>query len=264
MSTRVRPAAVAGSFYTDDPGDLALEVDRYVHVTPPLVPRPKALILPHAGLRYSGPVAGTGYATLCALAGTVQRVVLLGPAHRAPVRGLALSSAEGFGTPLGVVRIDTEARDVALTLPGVAIDDLAHRDEHSLEVHLPFLQRVLGDFSVVPIVVGHAPAAMVADVLDALWGGDETLIVVSSDWSHYLPYDAAAVHDRETARMIVAGRLERLGPSDACGCYPVRGLLEMVCRKHLIVRLLDLRSSGDTAGPRDRVVGYGSFAVSTS
>lgn len=261
MTAAVRPAAVAGTFYTADPHALAAEVDRYMAVAPPAVPPPKAVIVPHAGYRYSGPVAGTGYAALRARAGEIERVVLLGPAHRVALRGMAVPSVDAFSTPLGPVRVDSEAREITLGLPGVVVDDLPHRDEHSLEVHLPFLQRLLGDFSVLPVVVGHAPAPLVADLLDAVWGGDETLVVVSSDLSHYEAYESAARHDRATAQAIVAGRGDLVGPYDACGCYPVRGLLEAARRRGLTVQLLDLRNSGDTAGPRDQVVGYGAFAL---
>jgi AmmeMemoRadiSam system protein B len=249
-------------FYPDDANVLRAAVDEYVTAAVYDGAAPKAIVVPHAGYVYSGPTAGVGYASVTPLAGTVTRVVLLGPAHRVPVDGLAVPSVDAFATPLGPVAVDNEARDVALACDGVTVDDLPHAPEHSLEVHLPFLVRTLGpDIRVLPLVVGHAAPGVVADVLDALWGGDETLIVVSSDLSHYEDYASARAHDERTAAAIVDGAIDRIDPYDACGAYPVCGLLTAARRHDLGVRLLDLRSSGDTAGPRDRVVGYGAFAL---
>ena len=260
---RVRPAAVAGMFYPSDATVLADEIDRMLADVPITdAPPPKALILPHAGYVYSGPIAATGYATLRNLRAPVTRVVLLGPAHRVAVRGLATSSADAWSTPLGSVVIDAAARDAVCDLPGVSVDDAAHVGEHSLEVHLPFLQRVLGDdFALAPFVVGRAEPELVAAVLERLWGGPETVIVVSSDLSHYLDHASAADRDRRTADAIVEGRVAALAPDDACGAYPVRGLLVAASHRGMHPELLDLRSSGDTAGSRDRVVGYGAFAL---
>ena len=222
---------------------------------------PKALIAPHAGYRYSGPIAATAYRTLAPARGTVARVLLAGPAHFVPVPGVALSSAEAFATPLGPVTIDDAARDRALTVAGTVVDDTAHAGEHSLEVHLPFLTEVLGPVPVLPLLVGQGGSTVLADVLDALWGGDETRIVVSTDLSHYHDDATAKAIDRETADAIVA-RSERLEPERACGAAAVLGLLEVARRQDLAVRLLDLRTSADTAGDPDRVVGYGAFALS--
>jgi AmmeMemoRadiSam system protein B len=258
--TRLRPPAVAGRFYPADPRVLADEVDRFV-TADVAGPAPKALIVPHAGYPYSGPIAGRGYAALRASRDRIERVVLLGPAHYVPVRGLATTSADQWGTPLGAVDIDDDARRVALELPGVEIADGAHAPEHSLEVHLPFLQRTLARFGLLPLVVGHADAETVAAVLDALWGGPETLIVVSTDLSHYHHHDMAAALDRRTANAITAGSVAEITPDRACGAYPVRGLLVAAARHHLRTELVDLRNSGDTAGPQDRVVGYGAFTL---
>ena len=223
---------------------------------------PKAIIVPHAGYVYSGPIAATAYARVADLTGIVKRVVLLGPAHRFPLDGAAVPSVNAFSTPLGRVELDGDARERVLNCPGVGLNDIAHAGEHSLEVHLPFLQHVLASgFRVLPLVVGRASPATVGAVLDALWGGRETLIVVSSDLSHYEPYDVAQRHDRRTADAIVAGAIDEIRPDDACGAYPVRGLLSAATAHELDVELLDLRNSGDTAGPRDRVVGYGAFAL---
>jgi AmmeMemoRadiSam system protein B len=263
---RVRNPAVAGLFYPDEAGLLASNVDDYLlgghTAAASLTTPPKAIVVPHAGYVYSGPIAGSGYAAVEALAGVVERVVLLGPAHRVPLAGLAVPSVDAFATPLGPVAIDTDARATALTFPGVVVDDVPHAGEHSLEVHLPFVQRTFGVVRVLPIVVGRASTDLVATVLDALWGGAETLIVVSSDLSHYEPYESAQRHDRRTAEAVVTGAPDAIDPDDACGAYPVRGLLDAAARHDLAATLLDLRNSGDTAGPRDRVVGYGAFAFS--
>jgi len=226
------------------------------------VARPKALIAPHAGYVYSGPVAGSAYARVVPLRGSVERVVLLGPAHRFPVRGLAGCSADHFETPLGQVPVDLEALESVLELDQVTVMDRAHEGEHSLEVHLPFLQVALGEFELVPLVVGDASAEEVAEVLKVLWGGPETLIVISSDLSHYLPYNDAVEVDARTAGAIVGLRPEEIGPQRACGRVPVAGLLLRAAGEGLSVECVGLRNSGDTAGPRDQVVGYGSFVFS--
>lgn len=255
----VRPPAVAGTFYPRERDELALMVDSFLRVgSQPRVASPKAYILPHAGYVYSGPVAGTGYACLAADREGVTRIVLLGPAHRVPVRGLATVSVDCLATPLGRVKVDRGAIESVADLPQVAVMDLAHAGEHSLEVHLPFLQRVLGEFSVVPFVVGDASAKEVDEVLQRLWGGDETRIIVSSDLSHFHDYATACEIDRATASAIE--RLEAVAPDQACGAHPIAGLLERARERNMSCRLLDLRNSGDTAGSKDRVVGYGAFA----
>lgn len=256
-----RPAAMAGYFYPDDPAALRRMITELLGPPDAKYPAPKALIVPHAGYIYSGPVAATAYATLAAARDSLRRVVLLGPAHRVYVRGLALTSADRFETPLGPIEIDQESRRALRGLPQVRIMDEAHAEEHSLEVQLPFLQIALNRFSLVPVVVGEAAPEEVATVLRILWGGDETLIVVSSDLSHYLDYETARRVDAETSAAIVDLRLEAIGPHDACGCAPLRGLLLLGRERDLDVQMLDLRNSGDTAGSRERVVGYGSFAV---
>ena len=256
----VRPAAVAGSFYPEAPTRLAAQVRAYLDAaastrgTPP-----KAVIVPHAGYVYSGPVAAAAYAYLAPLRDVVTRVVLLGPAHRVPVRGLAVPRVRAFATPLGEVALDAAAIRTALALPQVVASDDAHAAEHALEVQLPFLQSVLGTFALVPLAVGRATPDDVAAVLDALWGGPETLIVVSSDLSHYHAYADAQRIDRGTADAILA-LTPSLDHEQACGATPINGLLTLARRRGLAPTLLDLRNSGDTAGDRSRVVGYASFA----
>jgi AmmeMemoRadiSam system protein B len=220
---------------------------------------PKAIIAPHAGYVYSGPIAASAYFRLEAHTASISRVVLLGPAHRYPVRGIAASSAKAFQTPLGLVPLDQEGIARALELPQVQLVDEAHEGEHSLEVHLPFLQVVLGEFSLVPLVVGEASHQEVAEVLEVLWGGPETVIVVSSDLSHYRSYGDANELDGQTALAIERLQPEEIHYEQACGRMPLGGLLLRAREEGLSVECVDLRNSGDTVGPRDQVVGYGSW-----
>jgi len=259
----VRPAAVAGMFYPEAPGVLGAQVRAYLDQAEralPSAPRPKALIVPHAGYVYSAPIAAAAYARLAGLDG-IRRVVLLGPAHRVPLNGLAVPSVDAFATPLGEIEVDRAAVTRALDLPQVSESDRAHALEHSLEVQLPFLQLLLGSFRVVPFAVGDATAVQVAEVIDLLWGGPETLIVISSDLSHYHPYGEARAIDRASARTVLA-LSPTLGYEQACGALPINGLLTVAGRRGLRPELLDLRNSGDTAGDKFRVVGYASFVFS--
>jgi len=255
----VRSAAVAGMFYPAAPSALAADVRAHLagaqSALSPANVVPKALIAPHAGYVYSASV----YARLAAGRKTIRRVVLLGPTHRVPVRGLALPTARAFATPLGTVAIDREAAAAALTLRQVCASDAAHALEHSLEVQLPFLQAVLGEFSIVPFAVGDATPGEVAEVIELLWGGPETLIVVSSDLSHYHRYADAREIDRATGESILA-LSATLDHEQACGATPINGLLLAARRHKLRPELLDLRNSGDTAGDKSRVVGYAAFA----
>lgn len=262
MNIAVRPAAVAGRFYPADAETLAEVVDsclRHAAARPDAAAPPKMLLVPHAGYEYSGAIAASAYALLAPWRDRIRRVVLLGPTHRVAVHGLAAPGAAAFDTPLGRVRIDRPALDQLSGLAQVGISDAAHAQEHSLEVQLPFLQRLLGEFTLVPLAVGRAAPAEVAEVLERLWGGDETLVVISSDLSHYLPYGRAQATDRATI-----DRVLRLDPGldshQACGATPLAGALIVARRHGLVARLLDLRNSGDTAGDRLRVVGYGAVA----
>lgn len=224
-------------------------------------PAPKAMIVPHAGYIYSGPVAATGYVRLRQAAGTIRRVILMGPSHRVPVRGVAMPDANVFSTPLGEIMLDSEVMRRLLALPQVHVDATAHQLEHSLEVHLPFLQTVLGDFTLVPLVVGDASAEEVCEVLEQVWGGSETLLVISSDLSHYHDYETARRLDAATSRAIETLALEDIGYDHACGRAPVSGLL-LYARQHgLSIKTIDLRNSGDTAGPHSQVVGYGTYVL---
>ncbi len=263
MTTTIRPAAVAGMFYPGDRRRLALDVQRMLEAASPAPLRPKALIVPHAGYVYSGPVAASAYVLLKDLREVIRRVVLLGPVHRVWVPGLALPAVDAFETPLGVVALDEPAMARLLQLPQVEVNEAAHAWEHSLEVHLPFLQTVLDDFVLVPLAVGGATPQQVAEALELVWGGAETLIVVSSDLSHYLPYDEATQSDQATVRAILELHTDLVG-EQACGAHPINGLLLAARRHHLAPHLLDLRNSGDTAGDKSRVVGYGAFALTES
>ncbi|MGH8441817.1 MAG: AmmeMemoRadiSam system protein B [Nevskiaceae bacterium] len=257
-----RQPAVAGSFYPASPKELRAQVERLLAGARPAAVEPKALIAPHAGYIYSGPIAASAYATLAPFAARIRRVVLLGPSHFVPVEGLALPQAGAFATPLGAIELDRAALTMLEGHPAVCVLDEAHQREHSLEVQLPFLQVALPGFTLVPLAVGHATPEQTASVLDLLWGDEETLIVISSDLSHYLSYEAAAVVDAETARAIERLDDELLDGDHACGCHPIRGLLQVARRRGLRVVPLDRRSSGDTAGDKRRVVGYGAWAFS--
>lgn len=256
----VRPPAVAGLFYEATAPALRRDVEACLGTAASVDALPlKALIAPHAGYVYSGPIAGSVYRLLVRQRTTIRRVVLLGPAHRVAIAGLALPGDDYLATPLGPVRVDREAAAEISPLPQVTVDREAHAGEHSLEVELPFLQVVLDEFTLVPLVVGRAGPEAVAEVLESLWGGEETLLVVSSDLSHYLLYDEARSRDRRTADRILA--LDgTLSPHDACGCGPINGLLMAAARRGLTAELVDLRNSGDTAGDRGRVVGYAAIA----
>jgi MEMO1 family protein len=259
---KIRPPAAAGLFYAGDPHQLQATVSELLgEVVPSANVLPKALIAPHAGYVYSGRVAAEAFATLRASAQSIARVVLIGPAHFVAVRGIAAPTADGFETPLGCVPVDRHALSAIGDLPFVIASDAPHAPEHSLEVELPFLQALLPNFAVVPLVIGDAAPQHVAEVLRRLWGGAETLIVVSSDLSHYHNYDTAQRLDAATAAAIERGDWESLGPDQACGYLAVAGLLVEAGRRRLTPQRLSLCNSGDTAGSRDRVVGYGAWAV---
>jgi AmmeMemoRadiSam system protein B len=248
-------------FYPADARDLEDSVRSYLTLAKSdHTPTPKAVVAPHAGYVYSGPVAGSAYAQLMEHGGEISRVLLLGPSHRVPFRGLAYSEADEFLTPLGAVPVDRAAYAKLEDLPQVRHFEAPFEGEHCLEVQLPFLQLVLERFRIVPLLVGDASADEVAEVIGRLWGGDETLIVISSDLSHYLDYDSARRIDAATSRAIEALHPQDIGHDQACGRNPLRGLLLEAERHGLRARTLDLRNSGDTAGPRDRVVGYGAYA----
>jgi AmmeMemoRadiSam system protein B/AmmeMemoRadiSam system protein A len=258
-----RAAAVAGAFYPGSRQELTNSVQRYLGEAPKSVAAeaPKAIIAPHAGYVYSGALAGQVHATLRPAAKRIERVVLLGPAHWVAFNGLAAPDCDAFETPLGSIAVDRAAIEAISDLPGVARRDDAHRDEHALEVQLPFLQDILERFTLVPLVVGQCDAAAVAAVLDRLWGGPETLIVISSDLSHFEDYDAARRIDDATAAAIEDLRPERIEAHQACGRLPIAGLLTVARRRGMTVKRVGLCNSGDTAGDRDRVVGYGAWRL---
>jgi AmmeMemoRadiSam system protein B len=263
----IRQPAVAGRFYPDDAGQLRSAVQGYLNEARLRLPDrkidgpPKAIIVPHAGYVYSGSVAASAYAQLEPFRDLFRRVVLLGPSHYFRIRGLAACHADIFETPLGPIPVDTAAVERLLEMPQVERVDAAHAREHSLEVHLPFLQQVLDDFRLIPLTVGDATPDEVAEVIEALWGGSETLFVISSDLSHFHDYETARRLDRETSQTIESLRYEELRGDRACGFKPISGLLDALRKRNMHVRLLDLRNSGDTGGDRDRVVGYGAYVI---
>ena len=255
----IREPAVAGCFYPSDPDTLRANVRALLEeATPVPGPPPRALIVPHAGYEYSGPVAASAYAQLALHGDNITRVVLLGPAHRVPVRRLAMPGSELFRTPLGLVPVDPFIFRL-LDDPGVTMNMAAHRSEHSLDVQLPFLQLVLDRFKVVPLLVGATKPETVARVIETLWDHTGTVVIVSADLSHYMDYASARKTDRRTCRAIESLEIGDIGHTQTCGSEAVRGLLAAGRRRGLNVQTLDLRNSGDTRGPRDRVVGYGAW-----
>ena len=256
-----RLPAVAGTFYPANPTQLRHMLTTYLDDAKTEAKVPKAIIAPHAGYIYSGPIAASAYARLKKAHHLITRVVLIGPSHRVSFKGLALSRSNTFVTPLGNIPVDRNAVETILQLPFVEYLEQAHTQEHSLEVQLPFLQEVLDDFSIVPIVAGEATADQVSQIIDALWGGDETLIVISSDLSHYHDYATAKQLDQATSEAIEHLQYEQLSYESACGRVPVSGLLKLAREKSLSIKNIDLRNSGDTAGDKDKVVGYGAYVI---
>lgn len=260
-SARVRPPAVAGEFYAGSPQELESEVAGLLADAPAYAGgRAKALIAPHAGYAYSGKVAAAAFAALREIAETITRVVVIGPAHFVALRGIAVPTVEAFETPLGRIPLDRDALATIADLPCVVEADAPHAPEHAVEVELPFLQALLGPFALLPLVVGGASPREVADVLRRLWGGPQTLLVISSDLSHYHDYHTARRLDAATAAAIERGDWEQLRSGSACGRLPIAGLLHETVRRGVAAQRLALCNSGDTAGDHDRVVGYGAWA----
>jgi hypothetical protein len=260
QGTKIRPPAVAGLFYPANPERLQTEISWLISDAAAPTNPPKALIAPHAGYAYSGRVAAAAFATLRDNARTIKRVVVIGPAHYVQVRGIAFPTVDAFETPLGRVPVERESLTALASLPFVMCADAPHAPEHALEVELPFLQTLLPSFELVPLVIGDALPQDAADVLGRLWGGPETLIVASSDLSHYHDYAVAQRLDAATAAAIERAEWSALGPRQACGFLAVAGLLMETSRRGLKARRLLLCNSGDTAGPRARVVGYGAWS----
>ncbi|MEX2489250.1 MAG: AmmeMemoRadiSam system protein B [Pseudomonadales bacterium] len=262
VTNSIREPAVAGAFYSANGQELSKSVHEMLQAATRARGEspPKAIIAPHAGHMFSGPVAAEVYARLVDARDTITRVVLLGPSHRVPFRGIAATTAGTYRTPLGDIPVDSETLATLTGIKGVGYLDEAHTHEHSLEVHLPFLQEILGTFTLVPLVVGDAPKEDVARVLETLWGGPETLIIISSDLSHYHPYDEARILDANTSKKILQLDASLVG-EEACGCRPINGLLHLAKQRGMSIQEIDIRNSGDTAGPRDRVVGYGAYTI---
>ena len=262
-SNNIRPPAIAGTFYPSNPAELEATVQYFLNeanrVFEPTIRVPKAIIAPHAGYIYSGLTAAAAYNRLHPSREVIKRVVILGPCHRVAVDGMALPSTDTFQTPLGDVPLDTDAIKKINDLDFVTIFNETHVDDHSIEIHLPFLQKILANFKLVPIIVGEINPKKVAEVLEILWGGPETLILISSDLSHYLGYDQAKMIDNDTRKAIEQFDIKALGKDQACGRHSVVGLLILAKAKGLSVGTADIRNSGDTAGTKDRVVGYGSW-----
>ena len=262
----IREAAVAGAFYPADQHHLQACIEAYFgeatfhHAANKHHSLPKALILPHAGYIYSGAVAAEGYSLLADYAEDIHTVLLLGPSHRVAFRGIATTSSDYFSTPLGDIKVDREASEELQHLPSVYASDQAHLQEHSLEVHLPFLQSVLSDFSIIPLVVGDATADEVAEVISLYLGKPGVLVVISTDLSHFHDYQQARTIDQQTSDLINE-KYFRLSGEQACGCRPLNGLLKLAAELQLSVEQLALCNSGDTSGDKSRVVGYGAYAI---
>ena len=256
----IREPAVAGVFYPEEAAVLQYSINDMLSRAEGEDLEPRAIIAPHAGYIYSGEIAASAYKLLEPIKDKIHRVVLLGPTHRVAVSGCALSGAEYFRTPLGDIPVDMDAVQKLLSLPNVQLSDFAHQAEHSLEVHLPFLQTVLDEFSLVPIAVGHMDASDVMNMLDFFWDDSATFFVISSDLSHFHQYLSAQKIDQQTTYAIEQLQSDAISGEMACGVYPVNGLLELAKKHHLHCKTLDLRNSGDTAGDKSRVVGYGAYA----
>jgi len=263
QSKHIRPAAVAGMFYPSDTLELREHVARFIDQgSYTLEEVPKAIIVPHAGTIYSGSVAAHAYRSILSHRQLIKKIILLGPAHYVQFQGLALPTADAFQTPLGNVPLDVQSiQNIVQTFPQVSFSDEAHTSEHALEVQLPFLQETVAQFQLIPMVVGAATPALVAEVLDEVWGSEECLIVISTDLSHFFGYEKAVALDRETAGHIERLEGERLGDHSACGRIPLKGLLQVARQKHLTIKRFDLRNSGDTSGRKDQVVGYGAWGL---
>ncbi|MGM0558831.1 MAG: AmmeMemoRadiSam system protein B [Myxococcota bacterium] len=258
--SEIRQPACAGRFYSSSEDQLSADVETFLRDVQPDKP-PRAVIAPHAGYAFSGPVAGHAFGALATRGDSVERVVVVGPSHHVGFEGLSVSPHDAFETPLGQVPVDTEEAR-ALVDQGLArFSSAPHKREHSLETHLPFLQSVFDDFTIVPIVTGHAEGQEVARVLERYWDDDSTVISVSSDLSHFLDYEQAREIDEATAGRIENLQPDRIGPDQACGFVAVRGLLEFAKAHGLDVERLHLRNSGDTAGDKSRVVGYGAWSI---
>ncbi len=261
QTVSIRPTAVAGSFYPKQASELDNMLKKFLSLDSVKIAAPKAIIAPHAGYIYSGQTAASVYSNIEQVKDKIRRVVLLGPTHRIYVKGIALPNHTHFASPLGNVSIDTQSLKKISKHSFVDYNDEAHAQEHSLEVHIPFLQKVIKNFVLLPILVGDATPEQVTTILKELWGKEETLIVISSDLSHYLNYETASKTDRNTSKLIEKFDYEHIGSQQACGCMPMRGLLKLAQEKNMTIQTIDLRNSGDTAGTNDRVVGYGAYAL---
>ncbi len=255
----VRQPAVAGMFYPQDRLILEQTIKQFIAQAEQYNPPPKALIVPHAGYIYSGYTAAQAYASLQSKSATIKKIVLLGPAHTMYFKGIAYDPATYVATPLGDIEQDTGLLAKISSLPYVYSLPQAHQKEHCLEVQWPFCQVLFNQFTLLSLVVGETEPEQVAELLELVWGGDETLIIISSDLSHYLAYNEAQKEDTQTCLAISTLNFESLIHHNACGFYPLRGFLHYARQHQLCGRLVDLRNSGDTAGSKERVVGYSSY-----
>lgn len=258
----IRPAAVAGSFYPADRNQLDSDIEYYLtHCHQTEFTQAKAFIVPHAGIQYSGIIAASVYSAIARSAQSFERVILMGPCHRVWIEGMAIPAVDSFESPLGNIPLDKNILQSISQFPDVQISDVAHQDEHSLEVQLPFLQKALQNFSLVPILVGEVDCESVAEMINFLWSLDDTLFLISSDLSHFHDYDTASKIDRQTTMKIINKDYHLIDHHMACGCTPIQGILSVAKSKHLPVNCIKQCNSGDTAGDKSRVVGYASYAI---
>jgi len=261
----IKNCSVDGLFYPRDPQQLETDILGYLQsalTAPDETRTPKAIVVPHAGYVYSGEIAAAAYAAISDRRAAITRVVILAPSHRIPFQGVAYSEADYFRTPLGDIPVDTDSTENLIRLDSTIKLEVAFDGEHSLEVQLPFLQVVLDKFSIVPLVVGSIPPQVLSTTIETLWGGDETLLVVSSDLSHFHDYQTARQQDARTSKAIIELAYEKLSHDDACGYTPLAGVLNLARRKKMTATAVDTRNSGDTAGDKARVVGYGAYLLS--
>ncbi len=257
----VRTTAVAGAFYPSEPEILSKDIQRYIEETPSVsLPVPKAIIVPHAGYEYSAGVAASAYKLLKSGRKSIKKVVILAPSHKIGFNGMALTKASAYETPLGNVEIDKEMNEQLLALPLVDYLEEAHKSEHSLEVQLPFLKEALDDFKLIPVITGNASPTDVETLLETVWGKKDTLIVISTDLSHYLPYNEACILDNKTKTAIENLDIDSIEQEQACGYVPLKGMLTIAKAKKMQVETLEVKNSGDTSGSKNRVVGYGAWA----
>ena len=259
---KIKQADVAGMFYPGEEASLRQMVDGFIQKALSFDLRPRAIIAPHAGYIYSGSIAGTAYKTIAAVRDQIENVIIMSPAHRFYLRGIALHMADAFATPLGNIPVNIGIVKKIKQFSSVQWEERSFIQEHGLETHLPFIQRAFKPgIKIVPMIVGECQESEVAEILESVWEDPRNFVIISSDLSHFHSYADAKKLDRNTVDLIQNLDSQSLDTEFACGHYPICGLLNLARNRKLKIKALDIRSSGDTAGSKESVVGYGSFAV---